>query len=67
MTDVTYTAWDDNQYQWPPPDGWYEATDGKWWPEGYGPPAAESSELLVLDEDVGRAVSSRSTSLIDVG
>ncbi len=37
MTETSYTAWDDKLYQWPPPDGWYEASDGKWWPEGYGP------------------------------
>ena len=37
MTEASYTAWDDNLYEWPPPDGWYEASDGKWWPEGYGP------------------------------
>ncbi len=37
MTETSYTAWDDKLYQWPPPDGWYEAGDGKWWPEGYGP------------------------------
>ena len=38
MSDATYTAWDDNLYEWPPPEGWYQAHDGKWWPEGYGPP-----------------------------
>ncbi len=36
-SEATYTAWDDNSYPWPPPDGWYQAGDGKWWPEGYGP------------------------------
>ncbi len=39
MSEATYTAWDDNSYPWPPPDGWYQAGDGKWWPEGYGPQA----------------------------
>ncbi|MEM7273945.1 MAG: hypothetical protein AAF547_12745 [Actinomycetota bacterium] len=38
MTEASYTAWDDKQYVWPPPDGWYLAADQKWWPEGYGPP-----------------------------
>ena len=38
MSDATYTAWDDNLYEWPPPQGWYKAQDDKWWPEGYGPP-----------------------------
>jgi hypothetical protein len=37
VTEASYTAWDDNLYEWPPPDGWYQASDGKWWPEGYGP------------------------------
>lgn len=37
----TYRAWDGNDYPSPPPDGWYEAADQQWWPEGYGPgPAA---------------------------
>ncbi|MGI9595672.1 MAG: hypothetical protein ACR2QK_05910, partial [Acidimicrobiales bacterium] len=43
MTEASYTAWDDKQYVWPPPEGWYEASDGKWWPEGYGPPAEAES------------------------
>ncbi len=42
MTELSYTAWDDNRYQWPPPEGWYQASDGKWWPEGYGPVAAQT-------------------------
>ena len=37
MNEASYTAWDDNLYEWPPPDGWYQADDGKWWPQGYGP------------------------------
>lgn len=37
VTEASYTAWDDNLYEWPPPDGWYQASDGKWWPDGYGP------------------------------
>ncbi len=37
VAETSYTAWDGNLYEWPPPDGWYEAADGKWWPEGYGP------------------------------
>lgn len=34
---TTYRAWDGNDYSSPPPDGWYEASDQQWWPEGYGP------------------------------
>ncbi|MEM9134750.1 MAG: hypothetical protein AAF962_17250 [Actinomycetota bacterium] len=44
MTESSYTAWDGNLYEWPPPDGWYEAADGKWWPEGYGPSDDEDAE-----------------------
>ncbi|MDH3295736.1 MAG: hypothetical protein OER95_15570 [Acidimicrobiia bacterium] len=44
MSDLSYTAWDDNQYPWPPPDGWYQASDGKWWPEGYGPPTTTAAD-----------------------
>ena len=36
MTD-TYTGWDGKDYPWPPPDGWYEASDGRWWAPGTGP------------------------------
>lgn len=43
MTELSYTAWDDNRYQWPPPEGWYQASDGKWWPEGYGPVAGREA------------------------
>ncbi len=38
----TYLGWDDNEYPWPPPDGWYQAAEGKWWPEGYGPGAPDA-------------------------
>ncbi len=41
MTEASYTAWDDKQYVWPPPEGWYQASDNKWWPEGYGPPPSD--------------------------
>lgn len=33
----TYTGWDGKSYPWPPPDGWYEASDGRWWAPGTGP------------------------------
>ncbi len=42
MSEATYTAWDDNLYEWPPPEGWYQADDEKWWPEGYGPAGEDS-------------------------
>ena len=39
----TYTGWDGKPYPWPPPEGWYEAVDGRWWAPGTGPnpPGAE--------------------------
>ncbi len=54
---TVYVAWDGNEYPAPPPEGWYQAADGRWWPEGYGPgPAAEPStvaeDLLHRDHPV---------------
>lgn len=34
---ATYVAWNGQHYAWPPPEGWYEATDGRWWAPGTGP------------------------------
>lgn len=34
---TTYIAWDGNEYPQPTPEGWYLATDDRWWPEGHGP------------------------------
>lgn len=45
MTEASYTAWDDKQYVWPPPEGWYQAADQKWWPEGYGPQPAPAEAV----------------------
>lgn len=28
----TYTAWDGKEYSWPPPDGWVQRSDGRYWP-----------------------------------
>ncbi len=44
----SYVAWDNNEYPWPPPDGWYQSPDKLWWPEGYGPgpaPVVESPPM----------------------
>ena len=51
MTD-TYTAWDGNSYPWPPPEGWHEAVDGRYWAPGTGPSASESTHLLEPDSSV---------------
>lgn len=34
---ATYVAWNGEPYPWPPPDGWYQADDGRWWAPGSGP------------------------------
>ncbi len=46
---TTYVAWDDEEYPWPPPDGWYVAGDGKWWPEGYGPGQSPVDNAVTAD------------------
>lgn len=33
----TYIAWNGEPYPWPPPDGWYKGSDGRWWAPGSGP------------------------------
>ncbi len=32
-----YVAWNGERYVWPPPDGWYLASDGRWWAPDTGP------------------------------
>ena len=32
-----YVAWNGQTYYGIPPDGWYRAGDGRWWPTGTGP------------------------------
>lgn len=34
---ASYVAWNGESYPWPPPDGWYQASDGRWWAAGSGP------------------------------
>ena len=55
MSEASYTAWDDNLYAWPPPEGWYQASDGRWWPAGYGPavqaPASGAGPMEASDPD----------------
>lgn len=33
----TYVAWNGQPYPWPPPEGWYQGSDGRWWAPGSGP------------------------------
>ncbi len=41
-----YTAWDGKEYAWPPPDGWQQRTDGRYWPEATAPtPPAPPSPI----------------------
>lgn len=43
---TTYTAWDGNEYEWPPPKGWYQAIDNRWWAPDTGPAAMGESPQL---------------------
>lgn len=33
----TYLGWDGKSYPWPPPEGWYLASDGRYWAPDTGP------------------------------
>lgn len=44
MTD-SYVAWNGENYPWPPPDGWEEKADGRYWP-------ADSAPVLDTDRPV---------------
>ncbi len=35
----TYTAWNGDDYPWPPPEGWELKSDGRYWPADQGSPA----------------------------
>lgn len=65
----TYTGWDGKPYPWPPPEGWYEASDGRWWAPGTGPnppgaegpggvpgttPAPQQAEPTAIPDDIAR-------------
>lgn len=39
----TYIGWDGKRYPWPPPEGWYHASDGRWWAPETGPNPPPSS------------------------
>lgn len=39
----TYIGWDGKRYPWPPPEGWYHASDGRWWAPETGPNPPQSS------------------------
>ncbi len=65
MTEASYTAWDDKQYVWPPPDGWYEASDGKWWPQGYGPPQAAEESAVAASPAAVDAIDDRDDGLAE--
>lgn len=40
----TYVGWDGKRYPWPPPEGWYHASDGRWWAPGTGPNPPEAAD-----------------------
>ncbi len=43
---TTYTAWDGNDYEWPPPKDWYQAVDNRWWAPDTGPAAMGADARL---------------------
>ena len=51
-----YTAWDGNEYPWPPPEGWEIKSDGRYWPADHGAaPASEQAADVaggIADADV---------------
>ena len=40
-----YLAWNGEEYPWPPPEGWYEASDGRWWAPNSGPGPKQDSHV----------------------
>ncbi len=46
----TYVAWNGQSYPWPPPEGWYEGSDGRWWAPGSGPEPDRSAALQSEEE-----------------
>lgn len=70
---ATYVAWNGKSYPSPPPEGWYEASDGRWWAPGTGPnppgqaataipqPAARQAALAQRPNSVVADISSATT------
>lgn len=52
----TYVGWDGKPYPWPPPEGWYHASDGRWWAPGTGPnpPAQEQPPTALAPSQAAR-------------
>jgi hypothetical protein len=51
-----YEAWNGELYEWPPPDGWYRASDGRWWAQGTGPGPAEQASTVDVEVDAATRV-----------
>jgi hypothetical protein len=51
-----YEAWNGELYEWPPPDGWYRASDGRWWAQGTGPGPAEQRSAVDVEVDAATQV-----------
>jgi|GEM_PF-5878962 len=49
---TTYIAWDGNEYEWPPPKGWYQAIDNRWWAPDTGPVAMGENQPPPTDATV---------------
>ncbi len=48
---ATYVAWNGQSYPSPPPDGWYEASDGRWWAPGTGPGTTAQNPAVSAPSD----------------
>ena len=53
----TYLAWNGKPYHWPPPEGWYLASDQRWWAPDTGPnppkPIVETSNTTLQATETG--------------
>jgi hypothetical protein len=41
---ATYEAWNGQTYPWPPPEGWHQAPDGRWWAPDSSPDDLDTNE-----------------------
>ncbi len=46
-----YIAWDGKEYPGFPPKGWYQASDQRWWPEGFGPQRSDRKVISTTQTD----------------
>ncbi len=49
-----YLTWDNQEYPWPPPEGWHKEA-GRWWPPNSGPPTAPPTTTTTTTTTPGDA------------